>query len=49
MQNKVVLRNKSVWAMRKCMASMATRYMILKNGRRPTKSTVSRVLLIQEH
>ena len=28
--------------------SMATRYMILKNGDRPTKSIVSRVLLIIE-
>ena len=31
------------------MVSMATRYMILKTGGRPTKSIVSRVLLFLEH
>ena len=31
------------------MVSMATRYMILKTGGRPTKSLVSRVLLLLEH
>ena len=31
------------------MVSMATRYMILKNGGRPTESVVSRVLLVLEH
>ena len=47
MQNKVVLKIKLVWAMRKCMVSIATRYMVL--GGRPTKSIVSRMLLIFEH
>ena len=31
------------------MVSMATHYMILKNGGNPTKSLVSTVLLIIEH
>ena len=32
MQNKVVLKDKLVLSMRKCMVSMVTRYMIFKNG-----------------
>ena len=48
MRNKVVLIKNLVWAMRKCMFSMATLYMILKNGGRPTKSIISKVLLIIE-
>ena len=35
-------------ALYKCMVSMATLYMILKNRSRPTKSIISRVLLILE-
>ena len=35
MQNEVVLKGKLVWVMLKCMVSMATMYMILKNGGRP--------------
>ena len=31
------------------MVSMATNYMILKNGVSPTKQIISRVLLILEH
>ena len=31
------------------MVSMVTRYLILKNGRNPTKSLVSTLLLIIEH
>ena len=42
-------KNKLVWAMWKCMVSMATRYMILNNVGRPTKSIVTMVLLIIEH
>ena len=49
MQNKVVLKNKLVCAMLKCMGSMATRYMVIKNGGKPTKSIGSRMLLILEH
>ena len=39
-------KNKSLWAMLKCMVSMATHYMIPKNWDSPTKSNVSMVLLI---
>ena len=42
-------KNRLVWAMLKCMVSMATPYMILKNGGSPTKSIISRVLLTLEH
>ena len=45
MQTKVVLKNKLVLAISKCMVSMATLYMILKNGVRPIKSSVSWLLL----
>ena len=47
MRNKVVLK-KLVLAMCNCMISMTTLYMNLKNGGRPTKSNISRVLLILE-
>ena len=49
MQNKDVLKDKLVLSMCKCMVSMVTRYMILKNGGNPTKSLVSTMLLIIEH
>ena len=49
MQNQVVLNDKLVLYMCKCMVSMVTRYMILKNGGNPTKALVSTVLLIIEH
>ena len=46
MQNKVVKKiNKPVWAMRKCMVSMATHYNY-KNGGVPTKLLISQLLLI---
>ena len=47
MRNKVVLKIFGIGYV-KCMVSMATLYMILKNGGRLTKSIVSRVLLILE-
>ena len=34
---KMFLKNKPVWAIRKCMVTMATRNAILKNGGVPTK------------
>ena len=49
MQNKVVLKDRLVLSMCKCMVFVVTRYMILKNGGNPTKSLVSTVLLIIEH
>ena len=42
-------KNKLVWPMWKYMVSIATRYMILNNVGRPTKSILTRVLLIIEH
>ena len=49
MRNEVFLKNVLVWAMWKCMVSMATPYIILENRGRPTNSIVSRVLLIIDH
>ena len=49
MQNKVILKDKLVSAMFKCMVSMVTRYIIFKNECRPTKSIESRVIHILEH
>ena len=49
MQNKVILKDRLVSAMFKCMVSMVTRYLIFKNERRPTKSVESRVIHILEH
>ena len=46
MQNEIVLKNKLVCTMSKCMVSMATRYIVLNNWGRPTKSIVASVLLI---
>ena len=48
MRNKVALKNFLVWAMWKCMVSIATSYMILENGGRPTNSILPRDLLIIE-
>ena len=42
-------QNILAWAMWKCMVSMAIPYLIFENGGRPTKSIISRVLLIPEH
>ena len=49
MQNKVVLKINWYGLCKKCMVSMAIRYIILNNVSRPTKSIVTRVLLIIEH
>ena len=43
------LQNILVWAMRKCMVSMASPHTIFENGGRPTNSIISRILLILEH
>ena len=44
MQSKVVQKNKPVWAMRKCIVSMATNNRF-KNGCVPTKLLISQLLL----
>ena len=46
MWNKVVIKNKPVWALWKCGVSMATRDAILKNWGVPAKPLVSQLLLI---
>ena len=49
MRNKIILKNRLVSAMRKCMVSMATGNAILKKGGRPTKSNISQLLLILDN
>ena len=46
---KVVINNKHLWTMCKCMVSMATHIAILNNWDIPTKSIISQLLYILDY